>query len=85
MKGIRRVYYDFVSRFYDRFVALHCRDQQGLARKFLIEKFPVERDRSVLDLCTGTGTLLPYLQAKVGDGGQVVGVDFSPGMLKMAQ
>lgn len=49
-----------------------------------MERVPVQRGGSVLDLCTGTGTLLPHLQAKVGTGGRVVGVDFSPGMLKMA-
>jgi demethylmenaquinone methyltransferase/2-methoxy-6-polyprenyl-1,4-benzoquinol methylase len=85
MRHGRQVYYDIFSGFYDSFVALHSRDRQGLARKFLVEKVSVERDGSVLDLCTGTGTLLPYLRAKVGDCGQVVGVDFSPGMLKMAQ
>lgn len=81
----RRVYYDIFSRFYDGFVALHSRDRHGQARKFLVEKVPVGQDGTVLDICTGTGTLLPYLQANVGAGGQVVGVDFSPGMLKMAQ
>jgi demethylmenaquinone methyltransferase/2-methoxy-6-polyprenyl-1,4-benzoquinol methylase len=85
MRRARRVYYDIFSRFYDVFVALHSRDRQGLARKFLVERVPVQKGGSVLDLCTGTGTLLPHLQAKVGSGGQVVGVDSSPGMLKIAQ
>jgi|ERR1019366_9308206 demethylmenaquinone methyltransferase/2-methoxy-6-polyprenyl-1,4-benzoquinol methylase len=84
MRRARRVYYDIFSRFYDRFVALHSRDRQGSARTILVERVPVQRGGSVLDLCTGTGTLLPHLQAKVGTGGRVVGVDFSPGMLKMA-
>jgi demethylmenaquinone methyltransferase/2-methoxy-6-polyprenyl-1,4-benzoquinol methylase len=85
MRRARRVYYDIFSGFYDRFVALHSRDRQGSARTFLVERVPVKRGGSVLDLCTGTGTLLPHLQAKVGTTGRVVGVDFSPGMLKMAQ
>jgi ubiquinone/menaquinone biosynthesis C-methylase UbiE len=81
----RRAYYDIFSRFYDGFVALHSRDPQGVARKFLVDKVPVQNGGSVLDLCTGTGTLLTHLQAKVGPNGQVVGVDFSPGMLKVAR
>ena len=84
MRRMRRAYYDKFSRFYDRFVAFHSRDAQGLARKFLADRLPVEHGGSVLDLCTGTATLLSHLQAKVGREGQVVGVDFSRGMLKVA-
>jgi demethylmenaquinone methyltransferase/2-methoxy-6-polyprenyl-1,4-benzoquinol methylase len=82
---MRRAYYDKFSRFYDRFVSLHSRDPQGLARKFLTDRLPVENGGSVLDICTGTATLLSHLQAKVGREGQVVGVDFSPGMLKVCR
>ena len=85
MRRARRVYYDWFSRFYDGFVALHSRDKQGLARKFLVDRLPTQNGGVVLDLCTGTATLLPLLQAKVGPEGQVVGVDFSHGMLKVAQ
>jgi ubiquinone/menaquinone biosynthesis C-methylase UbiE len=84
LKGVRRVYYDIFSRFYDGFVAVHSRDKLGAARTFLVDRVPLQAGGSVLDLCTGTGTLLTYLQAKVGPSGQVVGVDFSPGMLKTA-
>jgi demethylphylloquinol methyltransferase len=85
MRRGRRAYYDKFSTFYDRFVSLHSRDKQGLARKFLVDRVPVQDGGSVLDLCTGTGTLLSHLQAKVGPNGQVFGVDFSHGMLKVAR
>ena len=39
----------------------------------------------VLDLCTGTGDLVQYLAPMVGGSGQVVGADFSEGMLAVAQ
>jgi len=81
----RRTYYDKFSRFYDRFVALHSRDKRGLARKFLVDRVPVANGGSVLDLCTGTASLLTWLQAKVGPNGRVVGVDFSHGMLNVAR
>jgi ubiquinone/menaquinone biosynthesis C-methylase UbiE len=84
MRRVRRAYYNKFSRFYDRFVALHSRDTQGLARKFLADHVPVGSGASVLDVCTGTATLLSYLQAKVGGEGNVVGTDFSHGMLKVA-
>ncbi len=85
MKRARRVYYDWFSRFYDRFVALHSRDPESSARKFLADQARVQRGGSVLDICTGTAALLPHLQAKAGDEGRIVGVDFSRGMLKVAR
>jgi demethylmenaquinone methyltransferase/2-methoxy-6-polyprenyl-1,4-benzoquinol methylase len=85
MRRVRRAYYDTFSTFYDRFVALHSRDKQGVARKFLVDRVPIQNGGRVLDLCTGTGTLLTHLQAKVGRDGQVVGADCSHGMLKIAQ
>lgn len=84
MKSIRRAYYDKFSRFYDRFVTLHSGDKQGLARLFLADRLPVKNGAAILDVCTGTGSLLSYLQTKVGAGGHVVGLDFSHGMLKVA-
>jgi ubiquinone/menaquinone biosynthesis C-methylase UbiE len=84
MKSTRRAYYDWFSRFYDRFVALHSRDTQGLARKFLADRLPVQKGGSVLDLCTGTAALLSCIQAEVGCLGRVVGLDFSSGMLSVA-
>ncbi len=84
MKRLRRAYYDRFSRFYDRFVALHSGDKQGLARLFLADRLPVKNGASILDVCTGTGSLLSYLQMKVGARGRVVGLDFSRGMLKVA-
>lgn len=85
MQHWRRAYYNKFSRFYDGFVALHSRDRQNLARKLLSERVPIQRGGSVLDVCTGTATLLPYLQAKVGRDGSVVGVDFSRGMLTVGR
>jgi demethylmenaquinone methyltransferase/2-methoxy-6-polyprenyl-1,4-benzoquinol methylase len=85
MSNLRRVYYNGFSTFYDRFIDFHSRDKQGLARRFLADQLPVGEGASVLDLCTGTATLLSQLQAKVGPDGRVVGVDFSRGMLKVSR
>jgi ubiquinone/menaquinone biosynthesis C-methylase UbiE len=40
---------------------------------------------TVLDLCTGSGRILPQLAAAVGPKGRVVGVDISPRMLDHAR
>lgn len=85
MRHGRRIYYDCFAPFYDGFVALHSHDKLDSARKFLTDLVPARNGDSILDLCTGTGTLLAYLQARVGKRGQVVGVDFSSGMLRKAR
>ncbi len=84
MSRLRRAYYDKFSSYYDRFVALHSRDPQGLARTILAGCIPVQNGGSVLDLCTVTGTLLSRLLENVGASGLVVGLDSSRGMLNMA-
>jgi ubiquinone/menaquinone biosynthesis C-methylase UbiE len=84
VKLSRGAYYDALSGFYDRFVALHSGDRAGLARRFLAERVPAGDGAVVLDLCTGTGTLLPHLVGRMGPGGCVVGLDFSRGMLNVA-
>jgi len=85
MRHTRRRYYDKFSRYYDRFVAFHSRDTQQVARKFLADLLPMRNGGSVLDICTGTASLLSHFQAKVGRAGRVVGMDFSHGMLKVAR
>jgi ubiquinone/menaquinone biosynthesis C-methylase UbiE len=84
VRHTRRTYYNKFSRYYDRFVAFHSRDTQESAREFLADLLPMQNGGSVLDVCTGTASLLSHLQAKVGRDGRVVGVDFSHGMLKVA-
>lgn len=85
MRNFRRCYYNKFSRFYDQFVSLHSSDKQGAMRFFLASLLPVQEGQVVLDLCSGTGSLLLYLRKRVGLSGLVVGVDFSIGMLRASQ
>ena len=82
MRRARQLYYDLFSNAYDRFVAWHSGDSQRLLREFLAGLLPVAKGGAVLDLCTGTGALLPHLEGKVGRSGRVFGLDFSKGMLR---
>lgn len=82
---VRQIYYNAFSRFYDRFVAFHSSDKQGAAREFLSSMVPVGGGDRILDVCTGTGSLLLRLRKKVGRRGLVVGADFSRGMLHVNQ
>jgi demethylmenaquinone methyltransferase/2-methoxy-6-polyprenyl-1,4-benzoquinol methylase len=81
MRSFRRSYYNFFSRFYDSFVALHSSDARNVVRRYLSELAPVTEGERILDICTGTGSVLPNLREKTGASGSVVGVDFSRGML----
>ena len=85
MKNFRRSYYNAFSRFYDKFVALHSGDTQEALRRFFAYKVPLKESDFVLDICTGTGSILVFLREKIGPKGLLVGVDFSRGMLKVGQ
>ena len=78
-------YYNLFSRFYDAFVALHSSDPGGTLRDRLADKVGSKAGDAVLDICTGTGAMLPSLRKHTDDEGIVVGLDFSRGMLKAAK
>jgi ubiquinone/menaquinone biosynthesis C-methylase UbiE len=48
------------------------------------EWFGAQRGEAILDVGTGTGVLLPFLGAAVGEKGRVVAMDFAFNMLKVA-
>ena len=78
-------YYNAFSHVYDKFIALHSKDLQQQARNFLITTVAPKQGDTIVDICTGTGSLLPFYSEKVGVNGHVIGVDFSPGMLRVAR
>jgi ubiquinone/menaquinone biosynthesis C-methylase UbiE len=81
----RQRYYDFFSRFYDRFVSLHSRGRSGESRAPLLDRIGLKRGDKVLDVCTGTGTALSHIHNQVGRDGLILGLDFSWGMLRVAR
>jgi ubiquinone/menaquinone biosynthesis C-methylase UbiE len=85
MRKWRRKYYDLFSTIYDRFVALHSSDKQGKLRSYLAEKTEATQGDRVLDICTGTGSVLRCLTQRVRERGIVIGLDFSMGMLEVAK
>ena len=82
---VRICYYNLFSRFYDAFVALHSADPGGRLRDHLAGKVGLQSGDTVLDICTGTGAMLPSLRERVDEDGMVIGLDFSRGMLKTAR
>jgi demethylmenaquinone methyltransferase/2-methoxy-6-polyprenyl-1,4-benzoquinol methylase len=83
--GYRVRYYDAFSRVYDRFVAAHSSDREGRLREVLADRAALSPGARALDLCTGTGAMLPALARRAGAGGLVVGLDYSRGMLARAR
>ena len=85
MRRFRQLYYDGFSSFYDRFVALHSSDKQGKAREYLARKSQSGNPERLLDLCTGTGSLLVHLHKLSRKKALIIGLDFSWGMLQVAR
>ena len=76
------------NAWYDRFAAFYDTALDGVYaahRKRAVEALGVAPNMTVVDVGCGTGASLPLLQAAVGDGGRVIGVDASPGMLRKAE
>lgn len=84
MSSLRQSYYNLFSKVYDRIIELHSHDLQGRLRRALADRTGLKIGDVALDLCTGTGSVPPFLAEKVGSEGLVVGLDFSSGMLQKA-
>ena len=69
--------YDLANR-----VLSFNRDKQW--RELAVSKLNLSPNASVLDLCCGTGDFFPALRAKVGDRGEIVGIDFCEPMIARA-
>lgn len=54
-------------------------------RRFAMEKMDVQSGQTALDVCCGTCDWTISIAEKVGDGGKVIGLDFSPNMLRIGQ
>ena len=79
---LRRWYYNLFSGFYDGFIRLHSRDAGEAMRTFLAETARLEEVRTVVDLCTGTGSSAVRMAREMGL--RIVGIDFSEGMVRQA-
>lgn len=80
-----RVMFDRIARRYDLMNLLISAFQEPVWRRRLVEAARLEPGGSALDVASGTGKVAADLQARVGAGGRVLGVDLSPGMTAIAQ
>src|ERR1700694_5628720 len=54
-------------------------------RRRLVDLLPLRSGDVVLDVGCGSGLCFPLLQARIGPGGRIVGIDQSPQMLATAR
>ncbi|MEM8721429.1 MAG: methyltransferase domain-containing protein [Cyanobacteria bacterium P01_G01_bin.39] len=78
-----------IAAAYDRRQSTYDRGKAGnwhynLACR-LVECADLQRGNTVLDLATGTGMVAIEAAQKVGDSGQVIGIDIASGLLQVAQ
>ncbi len=77
--------FDRISGGYDRLNGLMTAGLHHRWRARAVELAQVGPGARVLDVATGTGDLALALAGRVGPAGAVVGLDFSPRMLELAQ
>ncbi len=73
-----------IAEKYDLFNDIVTQGMHRYWKHFLVKKTGVQPGDKVLDICCGTGDITQRLNKKVGETGNVFGLDFSTGMLFMA-
>jgi demethylmenaquinone methyltransferase/2-methoxy-6-polyprenyl-1,4-benzoquinol methylase len=84
-EGQVRAMFDRIARVYDRMNAVMTAGMDARWRERAADVAAVGPGDRVLDVATGTGDLAIELRRRVGDGGEVVGLDFSESMLELAR
>jgi demethylmenaquinone methyltransferase/2-methoxy-6-polyprenyl-1,4-benzoquinol methylase len=84
-EGQVQAMFDRIARVYDRMNALMTAGMDRRWRERAADLAEVAPGDRVLDVATGTGDLAIELAGRVGDSGEVVGLDFSEGMLELAR
>jgi demethylmenaquinone methyltransferase / 2-methoxy-6-polyprenyl-1,4-benzoquinol methylase len=84
-EGQVRAMFDRIARVYDRMNSVMTAGLHHRWRERAADLAAVGQGDRALDVATGTGDLAIALSRRVGDAGEVVGADFSEGMLELAR
>lgn len=84
-EGQVRAMFDRIARVYDRMNSVMTAGMDARWRGRAADLAAVGHGDRVLDVATGTGDLAIELAGRVGPSGEVVGLDFSEGMLDLAR
>src|SRR5438874_7162915 len=80
-----RAMFDRIARVYDLMNSVMTAGLHHRWRERAADLAEVEPGDRVLDVATGTGDLAIELSRRVAAGGEVIGSDFSEGMLELAR
>ena len=71
--------------YYDSILDLLTFGQYAKFQKRAVKILSPEKGEKILDLCSGTGRVASWMAATVGDEGEVVGLDITESMVKVAK
>ena len=74
-------WYDKIAKFYDFFTTLLYKK----ARKELIKNLEIKKGDRVFIIACGTGQNFKIIEEKIGNSGEIIALDYSKEMLKIAQ
>ncbi len=74
-----------ISPYYDRMNDLMTFGFHRFWKKKVIKLCQLEKNKRLLDLCTGTGDLALLAAEKIGKNGEVIGIDFCAPMISIAR
>lgn len=77
--------FDRIARVYDPMNLVISAFQEPRWRRRLVDGAQLAPGGRALDVASGTGKVAADLRRRVGDGGHVLGVDISPGMIAIAK
>lgn len=77
--------FDNIAASYDKLNNIISFGRHLDVKKRAINNVALKPDVKILDLCTGTGDIAIYIAKNIVKDGQVIGVDFSQEMLKIAR
>src|SRR5690606_16936190 len=77
--------FEKIHQNYDRMNSIISFQQHMKWRKATMQKMNVKPGQKALDICCGTGDWTISLGESVGSEGEVIGLDFSQNMLKIAK
>jgi ubiquinone/menaquinone biosynthesis C-methylase UbiE len=81
LANIRKIYSGMAAKHYDLTISHFF----GAYKKAAFDDSSLKNGNKVLVFCCGTGLDFPFIENKIGESGKIVGVDFSPYMLKKAR
>ncbi|MEJ6952147.1 demethylmenaquinone methyltransferase [Natronospora cellulosivora (SeqCode)] len=78
-------YFQSIHKKYEFMNNIMSFGMHNLWRKDIIKNLKIQKGKTALDICCGTGAITTALGKELSEEGKVIGLDFSENMLKVAQ